>query len=166
MASLPAQRQFAILTAVEWNLQLIHQHRTDQWRPFLRQDIDGFRVAQSCAGILDIFRKQLGRIVLTFVNDPALSPIGIRILRVLGPGHERHTQAGARKFQRCSAPGNSAAEDQDISGRRLVQSIFGPISSMRSTARRARTRIGSGTSICSRMCCSESRICSSVISAM
>mgnify|MGYP003455589673 CR=1 FL=1 len=137
----------AVRPAVERHLEPVEQDRLHEPRPAARQDLHGLVVAEAVAGVRDVAREQFRRIAFALENDAALRPVGVRFLGPVRARDEQHLEAGFRELKRRRAAGNAAAEDQDVGVDRLVQSIFGPTASMRSTERSARTRMSSGTSI-------------------
>jgi len=110
-------REFQVAVGVErkrhfvlFDQQLPHQPRT-----VLCQDAYRASVVHIIAGTNQVGCQFVGRILVALVDDAALGVPRVRVVRVLGLGHDNDAQRRvARQLQRRGCAGNATADNQDV----------------------------------------------------
>ena len=106
----------AVLMVIEDDARCPDQHLLEQVRSFLGQDARRPGQGCPCTGGQDVRHQQVGAVVLTAADDPALSVARIRLVRVLFTGDEDDAPLGVlRQLQRGGGSRDSRADDQYVS---------------------------------------------------
>ena len=107
------QIELALLADGEGDVHLVEQQLLDHARPFDRQETHRLFIRQASAGGDDVFDQLRGRIAFAFINDPALRPEGIAVLRIGGFRNEQDFDPRAGQAKRRRKPGDAGADDED-----------------------------------------------------
>jgi hypothetical protein len=104
----------AAVLAVERNLQLVDQERCTRSGPSraISATASGEQSPSPARSMSAASRSGVSPGGLR--DDAALRVPGVRLLRVLGAGHERHGRPAARRRERGRAAGDAGAEDEDV----------------------------------------------------
>ena len=114
VAPFQRQRQLAVTGSVKLHAHPFQQDALERRRAFFGEDSDRLGIAVARAGAQDIFLQVGRRIVQALVNNPALRPQGVGILRLDRSGRHDHPDATIGQLQRSRRAGNAAAEDEDF----------------------------------------------------
>ena len=114
VTTLQRQRQVTVLLAVEAHIHPLQQNAAQRRRPFLGQDVHRLRIAVAGARAQDVAGQRVRAIVFAAVDNAALRPIGVAVLRLHSARRDSHLGAAVGQLKRCRRPGDAAAEDEDV----------------------------------------------------
>ena len=107
------QIELALFADGEGDVHLIEQQFLDDARPFDGEEAHRLFVREPGAGGDDVLDQLGGRVAFALVDDPALCPEGVAVLRIGGLRDEQDFDPRAGQAERRGQPGDAGADDED-----------------------------------------------------
>ena len=107
------QIELALLTDREGDVHLIEQQFLDNARPFDGEEAHRLFVREPRAGGDDVLDQLCGRVAFALVNDPALCPERVAVLRIRRFRDEEDFDPRAGQAEGRGEPGDAGADDED-----------------------------------------------------